>query len=107
MIAVMQKLVVLVVMREHRINLPEVADETLSYINAASSCFLIFSLVELAKVLGCRLLSLRVNAGTLFALLKVWATTPPRTSQHPSRSTTAIGFKYCYQDCLYTCADHN
>lgn len=71
MIAVMQKLVVLVVMREHSINLPEAADRTLDRINAASSCLVIFSLVEFAKVLGCRLLSLRVNAGTLFDLLKV------------------------------------
>lgn len=71
MIAVMQKLVVLVVMREHHLHLPKDADVNLDRINAASCCFVIFSLVELLKVLGCRLLSLRVNAGTLFDLLKV------------------------------------
>ena len=46
-------------------------DKTLWVIKRLSLCFVVFSFVELIKTLGCRLLSLRVNAESLFDLLKV------------------------------------
>jgi hypothetical protein len=46
-------------------------DEALGTVNRISLCLVVFSLVDLTKTLGCRLLSLRVNASSLFALLKV------------------------------------
>lgn len=63
------KVLVLIIMREHG-NTKE-DDAALIFTNRISWCFVVFAFVDLAKTLGCRLLSLRVNAESLFDLLKV------------------------------------
>jgi hypothetical protein len=68
---VLLEALVLIIMRERKYDLP---DKTLLNIQRTSLCFVIFSLVDLVKTLGCRLLSLRVNAESLFDLLKVRTT---------------------------------
>lgn len=59
---------VYIIMRERSFDLN---NKHLGRINRASLCFVVFALVDLVKTLGCRLLSLRVNAESLFDLLKV------------------------------------
>lgn len=70
--ALLLESLVLIIMRERNYDLN---NDHLSRINRTSLCFVVFALVDLAKTLGCRLLSLRVNAESLFDLLKVWG--PP------------------------------
>ena len=60
-------------MRERKIDLN---NEHLNRIQRTSLCFVVFALVDLVKVMGCRLLSLRVNAESLFDLLKVHCASP-------------------------------
>ena len=64
----MFKVLVSIVMKEHK-NKDD--DAALNLINRISWCFVVFAFVDLFKTLGCRLLSLRVNAESLFDLLKV------------------------------------
>lgn len=49
----------------------------LSLIFNLSKCAVIFSLVEVMKRLGCRILSLRVHSHTLFSQLRVCPFSPP------------------------------
>lgn len=66
--ALLVECLVLIIMQERTFDLD---DKHLKRINRTSLCFVVFALVELAKTLGCRLLSLRVNADSVFDLLKV------------------------------------
>lgn len=49
----------------------DLPDKTLYLIYKVGLCLIIFSLVELVKTLSCRLLSLRVNAESMFEDLQV------------------------------------
>ena len=67
-VAALMEVMLLLVMREHTYDLP---DDTLYKIYNVGLCLIIFSLVELFKTLSCRLLSLRVNAESMFENLQV------------------------------------
>lgn len=60
----------LIIMKEHNDSNTQ-DDDTHKFIKKTSLCIVVFAFVDLAKTLGCRLLSLRVNAESLFDLLKV------------------------------------
>jgi hypothetical protein len=68
--AIVVEVLVLFIMSEHDPTDTQ-DDAALWVVNRTSLCFVVFSLVDLAKTLGCRLLALRVNSASLFELLKV------------------------------------
>jgi hypothetical protein len=70
--AIVVEVLVLFIMSEHDPNDTR-DDAALWVVNRTSLCFVVFSLVDLAKTLGCRLLALRVNSASLFELLKVFS----------------------------------
>lgn len=55
----------------------EDGERTLVTLRALGACTVIFAAVDLLKTLSCRLLSLRVNSGGLFDMLRV-CPPPPR-----------------------------
>lgn len=70
------EVLVMVIMRDRSHS--DLPDKTLKLIYLVGLCLIIFSVVELAKTLSCRLLSLRVNAESMFEDLQA---RPPRHPQ--------------------------
>lgn len=85
-VAVLMEVMLLMVMREREYDLP---DKNIHVIYKVGMCLIIFAVVDLCKTLSCRLLSLRVNAESMFENLQV-RRQPPRI---------ASGLGYCLRSC--------